>query len=157
MDLGFFSERRGGRFCINGVTGPDEYTTVVDNNAYTNLMAKENLIGAVRVVEWLQARDPEAWRRLCGRTGVCEVEVQRWRDAAQRMHVPRHEQLGIALQDERFLERKPWDFANTPADKYPLLLHYHPLEIFRHQVIKQADDTLWMHADSVESPVVRGS
>ena len=50
MELGFFSERRGGRFCLNAVTGPDEYTTVVDNNAYTNLMAKENLEGAVRDV-----------------------------------------------------------------------------------------------------------
>ena len=55
MELGFFSERRDGRFCINGVTGPDEYTTVVDNNAYTNVMAKENLEAAVRVIEWLRA------------------------------------------------------------------------------------------------------
>ena len=60
MELGFFSERRGGRFCIHGVTGPDEYTTVVDNNAYTNLMAKENLEIAVRVVEWLRTRRARA-------------------------------------------------------------------------------------------------
>jgi len=58
------------------------------------------------------------------------------------MYVPRHEELGIVLQDERFLERKRWDFENTPADRYPLLLHYHPLEIYRHQVIKQTDVVL---------------
>jgi alpha,alpha-trehalose phosphorylase len=43
LDLGFFSDEKGGKFCINGVTGPDEYNAVVNNNAYTNLMARENL------------------------------------------------------------------------------------------------------------------
>jgi alpha,alpha-trehalose phosphorylase len=142
MELGFFSERRCGRFCINAVTGPDEYTTVVDNNAYTNLMAKENLVGAVRVAEWLQARDADGFERLCQTTGLCETEIQGWRRAADLMYVPRHEELGIALQDDRFLERKRWDFEGTPADKHPLLLHYHPLELYRHQVIKQTDVVL---------------
>jgi alpha,alpha-trehalose phosphorylase len=58
------------------------------------------------------------------------------------MYVPRHEELGIVLQDERFLERKRWDFEATPAENYPLLLNYHPLEIYRHQVIKQTDVVL---------------
>jgi alpha,alpha-trehalose phosphorylase len=142
MELGFFSDRCEGRFCINAVTGPDEYTTVVDNNAYTNLMAKENLVGAVRVIEWLQARDADAFAELCRATGVCETEVQGWRRAAELMYVPRHEELGIALQDDRFLERKRWDFEGTPEDHHPLLLHYHPLELYRHQVIKQTDVVL---------------
>src|SRR5215207_6982607 len=138
MDLGFFSERRGGRFCINAVTGPDEYTTVVDNNAYTNLMAKENLEGAIRVVERLRSRDADAYARLVRVTGVSDAEVDGWRRAAELMYVPRHEELGIVLQDEDFLERKRWDFDSTPDAHYPLLLHYHPLELYRHQVIKQA-------------------
>jgi alpha,alpha-trehalose phosphorylase len=142
MELGFFSERAGGRFVINSVTGPDEYTTVVDNNAYTNLMAKENLEGAVHVIEWLAAQEPEAHRRLVCATGLTEAEVDGWRRAAELMYVPRHEELGIVLQDERFLERKPWDFDATPIDKYPLLLHHHPLELYRHQVIKQTDVVL---------------
>ena len=58
------------------------------------------------------------------------------------MYIPRHDELGIVLQDEHFLEREPWDFAATPAERYPLLLHYHPLEIYRRQVIKQADVVL---------------
>ena len=142
MELGFFSERRGGRFCINSVTGPDEYTTVVNNNAYTNLMAKENLEGATRVIEWLAGSDPEAHAALVRATGLTEAEVDGWRRAAELMHVPRHEELGIVLQDEDFLERKRWDFDATPDDKYPLLLHYHPLELYRHQVIKQTDVVL---------------
>jgi alpha,alpha-trehalose phosphorylase len=142
MEIGFFSERRGGRFCINSVTGPDEYTTVVDNNAYTNLMARENLEGAIHVIEWLRAQEPEAHARLVRATGLTDVEVDGWRRAAELMYVPRHEELGIVLQDEHFLERKRWDFEATPLDKYPLLLHHHPLELYRHQVIKQTDVVL---------------
>ncbi len=142
FELGFFSERRGGRFCINSVTGPDEYTTVVDNNAYTNLMAKENLESAVGVVEWLRDQHPEAHDRLVAATGVSAPELADWRRAADAMFVPRHEELGIVLQDDGFLERERWDFEGTPADRYPLLLHYHPLEIFRKQVIKQTDVVL---------------
>ena len=69
-------------------------------------------------------------------------EVEGWRRAAERMYVPRDEELGIVLQDERFLERKRWDFEGTPPEKYPLLLHHHPLELYRHQVIKQTDVVL---------------
>jgi alpha,alpha-trehalose phosphorylase len=142
IELGFHSERRDGHFCINAVTGPDEYTTVVDNNAYTNLMAKENLEIAVRVIEWLQGADPAAHAELAHATGLTDREVDGWRRAAATMHVPRNDALGIVLQDEHFLERKRWDFEGTPADKHPLLLHYHPLELYRHQVIKQTDVVL---------------
>ena len=142
MELGFFDERHDGRFSLMGVTGPDEYTTVVDNNAYTNLMAKENLEIATRVIEWLQGADIEAHQALADATGLTESEVDGWRRAAEAMYVPRHEELGIVLQDERFLERKRWDFDATPAENYPLLLNYHPLEIYRHQVIKQTDVVL---------------
>ena len=142
MRLGFFSAHRGGRFCINGVTGPDEYTTVVDNNAYTNVMAKENLEAATRVIEWLRGADPAAHAALARATGLTEAEVDEWRRAAELMHIPRDERLGVVLQDDHFLERKRWDFAATPPEKHPLLLHFHPLEIYRHQVIKQTDVVL---------------
>jgi alpha,alpha-trehalose phosphorylase len=142
MELGFFAERRDGRFCIHGVTGPDEYTTVVDDNAYTNLMARENLSDAAAVVDWLAAQDRPAHARLVAATGLTDAEVDGWRRAAERMYLPRHEALGIVLQDERFLERKRWDLAGTPHDKFPLLLHHHPLELYRHQVIKQTDVVL---------------
>jgi alpha,alpha-trehalose phosphorylase len=96
----------------------------------------------VQVVEWLAAQEPEAHAELVRATGVSDEEIAEWRRAAELMYVPRHEQLGIALQDEHFLERKPWDFDSTPADRYPLLLHHHPLELYRHQVIKQTDVVL---------------
>ncbi len=143
-DLGFFSDRKGGRFCIQGVTGPDEYNTVVDNNAFTNLMARENLRYAVEVAEKLRDKKPERFAELVHRTDLDEAEIASWKRAAERMYVPYDEELGIHPQDDQFLEREPWDFEGTPAEKYPLLLHHHPLVIYRHQVIKQADIVLAM-------------
>jgi alpha,alpha-trehalose phosphorylase len=123
------------------VTGPDEYSAVVDNTAYTNLMARENLEGAVGLVEWLERANPEAHDRLIAATGLAAGEVDDWRAAAERMYVPRDEDLGILMQDERFLDRKPWDFSRSAGDR-PLLLDHHPLELYRHQVIKQTDAVL---------------
>jgi alpha,alpha-trehalose phosphorylase len=143
-DLGFFSERKGGRFCIHRVTGPDEYTTVVNNNTYTNLMARENLRSAADAVDQLREASPDHYRALVLRTGFEPGEAADWRRAADRMYVPLDARLGIHPQDDDFLDLKKWDFANTPPDRYPLLLYYHPLVIYRHQVIKQADVVLAM-------------
>ena len=143
-DLGFFSARKGGKFCINGVTGPDEYKTVVNNNTYTNLMARENLRYAAETAGNLQNQQPEAFEKLLRRTGLNWSEVEGWRRAADNMYVPFDSTTGIFPQDDSFLEREPWDFKNTPHDRYPLLLFYHPLNIYRHQVIKQADVLLAM-------------
>jgi alpha,alpha-trehalose phosphorylase len=139
VDLGFYSEAKRGKFCINGVTGPDEYNAVVNNNAYTNLMARENLRYASRVLESLQATEPEAYRALAHKTGLESSEAESWKRAAESMYVPYDDKLKIILQDDNFLDREPWDFRNTPDDHYPLLLFYHPLNIYRKQVIKQAD------------------
>ncbi len=142
LDLGFFSEQHGGAFVINCVTGPDEYTTVVNNNLFTNLMAAENLQLAARAVADVRSADPELYARLVDRTAVSDGEVQTWQRAADNIYVPYDADRQLPLQDEAFLNRKVWDFAGTPSDKYPLLLHFHPLVIYRHQVIKQADVVL---------------
>jgi alpha,alpha-trehalose phosphorylase len=144
LDLGFYSERKGGAFCINGVTGPDEYNTVVNNNAYTNLMARENLQYAAQTVESLRATTPEVYNALVHKTALQPSEVEAWKHAAERMYVPYDEQTGITLQHDGFLDDEPWDFQSTPPDHYPLLLFYHPLNIYRKQVIKQADVVLAM-------------
>ena len=143
-DLGFYSERQGGKFCIHGVTGPDEYNTVVNNNTFTNLMARENLWYAAETVESLRDKKPERFAVLVDKTSLETSEIAEWKRAADNMYVPFDEKLGIHPQDDTFLDKEPWDVANTPADMYPLLLHHHPLVIYRHQVIKQADVVLAM-------------
>jgi alpha,alpha-trehalose phosphorylase len=143
-DLGFYSERENGQFCIHAVTGPDEYTTVVDNNLFTNVMARLNLQYAASAVAALRDNDPEGFKALAYRTGLDESEVDEWSRAAEAMFLPYDERAGIHLQDSNFLNNPRWDFENTAPDRYPLLLHYHPLTIYRHQVIKQADVVLAM-------------
>jgi alpha,alpha-trehalose phosphorylase len=143
-DLGFFSERQGGKFCIHGVTGPDEYTTVVNNNAYTNMMARENLRYAVYVAELLRAEHPKSYTQLVHLTSLDEAELGEWKRAADNMFIPYDERTKINPQDDDFLDREVWDLKGTPQDKFPLLLHFHPLVIYRRQVIKQADLILAM-------------
>ncbi len=143
-DLGFFSEDRDGKFCINGVTGPDEYNAVVNNNAYTNLMARENLRYAAETVGRLREQQPGRYAALVHNTRLEDHEIDEWRRAADLMYVPYDDERGIHLQDDDFLSLEPWDFAGTPPEKYPLLLHYHPLVIYRHKVVKQADVVLAM-------------
>ena len=125
-----------GRFHIDGVTGPDEYSALGDDNVYTNLTARQNLLAAVAVVE----AHPDRAREL----GVDAEESAAWRDAAEAMFVPYDEALGVHQQAEGFTRHQVWDFANTPAGNYPLMLHYPYFDLYRKQVVKQADLVLAM-------------
>lgn len=125
------------RFRIDGVTGPDEYTALANNNVYTNLMAQHNLCWAAEAVE----RHPEKARTL----GVNAEEVASWREAAQKMFIPYDERLGVTPQDDAFTEYEVWDFIHTRPDQYPLLLNFPYVDLYRKQVIKQADLVLAMH------------
>ena len=142
-DLGF---HRGvdEEFHIFGVTGPDEYTTMVNDNLFTNVMARFNLRFAADTVERLEKEDPTAFQRLVKRVDLDPTEVIVWRRAADHMYEPYDDELGIHPQDDAFLEKEVWDFESTPPDRYPLLLHFHPLVIYRFQVLKQADVVMAM-------------
>jgi len=142
MGIGGYVERRQGQFCINEVTGPDEYTALVNNNYYTNAMAKMHLHYAAVLAETMAAAQPEAFANLAARMALQPEEPALWRRAADRMYLPYDESLGVHPQDDSFLTKQTWDFAGTPKDHYPLLLHYHPLVIYRYQVCKQADVVL---------------
>ena len=142
--LGRYSERHQGRFCLFEVTGPDEYTAMVDNNFYTNAMARLHLEFAADIAGEMQQRSPDRFRQLCESIGLGPEEVAGWQAIAEQMYLPYDEALGINPQHDGFLAKPAWDFDNTPADKYPLLLHYHPLVIYRHRVLKQADVVLAM-------------
>ncbi|QDO88076.1 glycoside hydrolase family 65 protein [Ornithinimicrobium ciconiae] len=143
-DLGFWSHNGDKHFHIHGVTGPDEYTTVVNDNLFTNVMARENLTNAVAAVTELRASDPRDYARAVMRLGLEDEEVHQWQRAAEAMFIPFDTELGVHPQDLHFLEREVWDLSQTPNDKRPLLLHFHPLVIYRFQVLKQADVVLAM-------------
>lgn len=143
-DLGFWRTDADGteRFHIHGVTGPDEYTAVVNNNFFTNVMARANLRNAVRLLEEMAANDQAAFERAAEALEFTQDEVESWRRAADGMVILRDDNLGIHPQDEKFLQSEMWDLENTPDEKRPLLLHFHPLVIYRFQVLKQADAVL---------------
>jgi len=142
LQIGHFNSRRKGAFCIDDVTGPDEYTALIDNNYYTNRMAQEHLRHAAATLRELAAAEPAAYALLAGKIGLSDAEIAGWSRAAEAMYLPLDERLGIVAQDDTFLDKPSWDFAGTPADKYPLLMHHHPLTLYRHQVCKQADALL---------------
>jgi alpha,alpha-trehalose phosphorylase len=125
-----------GKFRIEGVTGPDEYSAIKDNNVYTNLMAQHNLSSAAALVEKLPTQ--------AAALGVSAEEAASWRDAANDMYIPYDERLGVHPQHEEFTDYARWDFDGTPPDKYPLLLHFPYFQLYRKQVVKQADLVLAM-------------
>jgi len=126
-----------GRFHIDGVTGPDEYSAIADDNVYTNLMARQNLEAAADAA----ARYPDRAREL----GIDSEEAASWRDAAAAIFIPYDQALGVHPQAEAFTRHQTWDFAATAADQYPLLLHFPYFDLYRKQVVKQADLVLAMH------------
>ena len=126
-----------GRFRIDGVTGPDEYSAIADNNVYTNLLAQRNL----RVAADAVARHP----RKAAELGADLEEAASWRDAAHDMVIPWDEALGVHPQSEGFTSHQVWDFEGTSPDQYPLLLHFPYFDLYRKQVVKQADLVLALH------------
>ncbi len=142
LEAGDFIPARENRFCINGVTGPDEYQILVNNNAYTNYMARENLRFACESLAWLRQADPGTYQALTEKISLDAGKSLAWQEAAERMVLPFEPERGIIPQDDAFLSKAPWDFAGTPREHYPLLLHYHPLVVTRYQVCKQADTVL---------------
>ena len=141
-DLGFYGA--DGNFHIHSVTGPDEYATVVNDNAFTNLMARFNLDYAASSVRQMQKERPAAYAALAAETDLQPDEVEDWERAAATMYIPFDQGRQINPQDDSFLAREVWDLDATPPENFPLLLHYHPLVIYRFQVLKQADIVLAM-------------
>lgn len=140
FDVGHFNPRRDGAFCIHEVTGPDEYSALVDNNHYTNRMAQRHLREAAAVADWMVTTHPDKYAALAARIELQSDEATQWLLAAQAMYLPVDARLGIFPQDDGFLDkpRLPAHFIDT-QNKQPLLLQLHPLSIYRHQVCKQAD------------------
>ena len=128
------------------MTGPDEYNVLVDNNFYTNLMARENLRDAVRAVEYLKEHAPEDLKRLEEKLDFSVEELGLWREIIGKMYFPYDEKRQVYPMDDGFMMRKPWDENKIPLEKRAWLYeNYHPLFIMRHRMSKQADAILGMY------------
>lgn len=157
-DVGSFADCKGGKYCICSVTGPDEYNVLVDNNFYTNLMARENLRDAAGAVEYLKQNDPAGLAELERRLDFSEEETVLWKEIIERMYFPYDEEHRIYPMDDGFLMRKPWDESRIPEEKRAWLYeNYHPLFIMRHRMSKQADAVLglYLHSDCFTEEEIR--
>ena len=137
LDVGHM---RDGLFRIDGVTGPDEYTCIVDNNYYTNAGAANTFMEADALCRLLDENG--GFDALSERIGVSKEELAAFSAAGNAMYLPMDEKSGICKQDDSFLNKKRWDLNEIPPENFPLLMHYHPLFINRRQVCKQADTVL---------------
>jgi len=156
LEIGHFYN---GKFMIHNVTGPDEYTCIVNNNYYTNLIAKYNMEWAVKFYKLLKENKPQILKQVMMKIEMIDSEFDEMIAASNNMYLPYDEKLKIYKQDDSFLEKAVWDFEGTPENKYPLLLHFHPLTIYRHQVIKQADTVLahFLLEDYADEESIRNS
>lgn len=155
MDTGHYNEN--GQFCIDAVTGPDEYTCIVNNNYYTNACARENLSWAVKIYKKL--KNAGLHETLAQKIGLSDTELLAFERAAAHMFLPYDERLGINPQDDTFLKKAVWEIGSIPEENFPLLLHYHPLYIYRYQICKQADTVLahYLFDEGLDIEVVQRS
>jgi alpha,alpha-trehalose phosphorylase len=154
MDIGNFYK---GKYYINEVTGPDEYTCLVNNNYYTNLIAKHNLRWAVKFFELLKAKGSE--KALSQKIGLRSEELVEFQQASDKIYLPYDEERGINPQDDSFLQKQPWDLSTITEEEKPLLMHYHPMYLYRHMICKQADTVLahFILEDEQDEQTIRNS
>lgn len=138
---GNFSAARGGRFCLNAVCGPDEYACGVNNNCYTNFMLRFHFEFALKLAKEMQNNAPEKFARLCEKISITEKDFADWKRAADNIYYKYNEQLGIYEQDDSFVYEDEADMSALPMN-YDLRGMYHPLDLWRLQVSKQADVVL---------------
>ncbi len=146
-----------GQFHINDVTGPDEYTCIVNNNYYTNVLAQYHLRWAIKFHE-LFKESPEM-EKLIEKIQLTNQELDEFALVAEKMYLPYDESLKINPQDDSFLKKSEWVPETSIKSKTPLLLHYHPLHLYRHQICKQPDTVLahFILEDAQTDEVIRNS
>ncbi len=127
-----------GQFHIDGVTGPDEYSAMAYDNTYTNLMAAQNLRAAVE-----QAR---RWPDDAAALDVTPAELDDWTWSAENVAIPFSETQRVHEQSRGFTAHEVWNFKRSEDEQeYPLLLNVPYFDLYRSQVVKQADLVLALH------------
>ncbi len=130
---------------IRRVMGPDEYHASVDDNAYTNAMARWNLTRAAELVTLADRRWPAEAQALASRLRLDARERDRWRDVARRMYLHVDEASGVIEQFRGYFELEPIDLSQYEPRNAPIDVLLGPERIERSQVIKQPDVVMLLH------------
>lgn len=124
--------KRNGEYMIHGVTGPDEYENNVDNNWYTNFLAKWTLKYTLQI---LGEVSKDQYEKL----NVSDAEIKQWQDIVDKMYLPYDENLGIFVQHDGFLDKDIEPVSSIPKDQLPINQHWSWDKILRSPYIKQGD------------------
>lgn len=124
--------KRNNKYMIHGVTGPDEYENNVDNNWYTNFLAKWTLKYTLQILD-------EVSDGQLAKLDISMEERKQWQDIVDKMYLPYDENLGIFVQHDGFLDKDIEPVSAIPKDQLPINQHWSWDKILRSPYIKQGD------------------
>jgi beta-phosphoglucomutase family hydrolase len=139
------STRDAHYFHIQSVMGPDEYHHSVDDNAYTNWMARFNLERAVDGVEWIKHEFPQAWNALAERLHLTLDEPGEWAAVARGLYIPAPNPQGVIEQFAGFFKLKDYRLPREERFRAPIHRLFEWERINQLRVIKQADVLMLLH------------
>ena len=147
-----------GKLHIRGVTGPDEYHTGVDDDAYTNWMARWNLRTAVAVALEMATRWPQPWTELRAQLNLQDAELDEWSAIAQDMHTGFDAKTGLIEQFQGYFALKDFPLSRLVSRSIPVDVLLGLDHIVRTPIIKQPDVLMliWLFWDEFE-PAVRAA
>jgi len=128
-----------GDFGLYGVMGPDEYHMNVNNNAYTNVMAKKTFEFTLDVIERMKKEAPDLLRKVSEKVGLREGETEDWRKKARLIRIPMNKETGLIEQHDGYFDLPEADVKNIPESQIPIYKHWAYVRIFRYNMIKQPD------------------
>ncbi len=142
-DRGDFTEDRK-KFGYYGVMGPDEFQMMVNNNCYTNYMAKFTFSYTLSVCRRLKEEKPKEMEALYLKRNLTEEECREWKEMEENMFLPFDEKTGIYEQHEGYFKLPHVDVDRIPVEDFPLYNHWSYDRIYRNDMIKQPDVLMFM-------------
>jgi trehalose/maltose hydrolase-like predicted phosphorylase len=128
------------RHChIRGVIGPDEYHEHIDDNAYTNVMARWNIRRALDIAALLREQWPERWVSLAGRLGLADAELKQWLNVAETMATGLDPETGLFEQFAGYFSLEDIDLKRYAGRSMPMDVVLGRERTQLTQVVKQAD------------------
>ncbi|NRD21795.1 glycoside hydrolase family 65 protein [Winogradskyella litoriviva] len=127
------------KYVILGVTGPNEYENNVNNNWYTNYIAKWCIDYTLETIEKVKEGHSNDFERISGKTKISHEELALWKKVADNMYFPYSEEENVYLQQDGFLDKELITVADLDQSQRPINQKWSWDRILRSPYIKQAD------------------
>ena len=146
------------QYVILGVTGPNEYENNINNNWYTNTLARWTLKYTMDSLDWLKSYSEAMYNSVIARTHLdTECELNLWNEIVKNIYLPVHYDLGIFLQQEGFMDKLQQTVNDLDPAERPLNQHWSWDRILRSVFIKQADvlQGIYLFEDEFDEETIR--